>query len=280
MPEAEKTIAHIQADVEAACREHGIRGHLEHKDIENMIALYSEEEKQARVHGKFQHLVGLRFKRFSRNIHVIRPFEVSQKDFTVYHSLDPHPRTEDAGLWLAVDRKGTKFVCDELWLKCENGTQELATRVKEKNSLYRMERNTIDPSAAIEDQHSGKSLVSRLSDLGLTYIAATKARSQSDKRIEDALAFQQLPSQTEMIKAPELYIFDTCDRLIWEMEHYRWAEWKGKSADDHGKKQKTLDKDDHAIECLGRLLFQEPQFYEMPVYHNSPTQEANYDPYE
>lgn len=275
-----KTIAHIEAGVEAACKVHGVRGHLEHGDIENMIAMYSEDEKQARIHGKFQHLIGLRFKRFNRSVHVIRPFPITLRDFTVYHALDPHPRTEDAGLWLAVDRKGTKYVCDELWIKCENGTSELATRVKEKKSLYRIERNIIDPSAMIEDQHTQKSLATRLADLGVYYVEATKAREQSDKRIEDALAYQQLPGQTEMIKAPEVYIFDTCTRLIWEIEHLRWQEWTGRSAELHGPKQKAMDKDDHMIENLGRLLFQEPQFYEMPVQTYAPAQEQNFDPFD
>ena len=275
----QKTIAHIEASVEEACIEHGVRGHLHHSDIENMIALYSEEEKQARIKGKFQHLIGLRFKGFSRQVHVIKPFPISLKDFSVYHALDPHPRTEDAGIWLAVNRQGTKFVCDELWLKCQGGTEELATRVKEKNEKYRIERNIIDPSAMIEDQHTQKSLARRLSDYGVTYVEATKARAASDKRIEDALVYTQLPGHQEMLKAPEVYFFDTCERLIWEIEHLRWAEWKGRSAEEHGKKQTTVDKDDHMIECLGRLLFQEPQFFEMPVYTAPVQQEDNYDPY-
>lgn len=275
----QKTIAHIEAGVEAACKEHGVRGHLEHADIENMISLYSEEEKQARIHGKFQHLVGLRFKGFSRAVHVIKPFPISLRDYTVYHALDPHPRTEDAGLWVAVNRQGTKFVVDELWLKCQGGTEELATHLKTKNDKYRIERRVIDPSAMIEDQHTQKSLASRLANLGIYYVEATKARSQSDKRIEDALVYTKLPGQSEMLKAPELYIFETCERLIWEIEHLRWAEWKGKSAEEHGKKQTTVDKDDHMIENLGRILFQEPQFFEMPVQTYQPIQEINHDPY-
>ncbi len=276
-----KTIAHIEAGVEAACIEHGVRGHLQHSDIENMIAMYDEDEKQARIHGKFHHLIGLRFKRFNRSVHVIKPFPISLRDYTVYQALDPHPRTEDAALWLAVDRQGTKYVVDELWLKCIGGTDELATRIKEKDEKYRIERRIGDPSMFIEDQHTNKSLATRLSALGLHYIEATKARAQSDKRIEDAFAYTQLPGQTEMIKAPEVYIFDTCERLIWEIEHLRWAEWKGRSAEDHGKKQTTVDKDDHMVEDLGRLLYQEPQFTEMPIESsfNGFIEENNLDPY-
>ena len=51
---------YVEAQVEDACKEHGVRGHLEHDHIMRMVAEYSEDEKQARVYGKFQHLVGLR----------------------------------------------------------------------------------------------------------------------------------------------------------------------------------------------------------------------------
>lgn len=271
----------IEAGVEAACIQHGIRGHLEHDHIEKMIAEYSEDEKQARVYGKFQHLIGLRFKQFSRLIHVVRPFNIDFKNFSVYEALDPHPRNPDMVNWLAVDRKGRKFICDELWLKAQGGTEELAQKIKAKATQYRIERRIIDPSALIEDQHTQKSLHSKLSDLGLNYFEASKMRSASDRRIEDALAYQKLDlgGNEEFIKAPELYIFDICQRTIYEFEHLRWDEWTGKQAEKKDQKEKTVDKDDHAIENIGRLLIQEPVFRELPKDDNLTT-DPEYDPYE
>jgi CRISPR/Cas system-associated exonuclease Cas4 (RecB family) len=83
-----------------------------------------------------------------------------------------------------------------------------------------------------------------------------------------------------MIKAPELYIFDTCPVTIWEFEHLRWDEWKGKIADDKNKKEKTIDKDDHAIENVGRLLIMEPRFIEPKADNTSNYNIPNYDPYD
>jgi phage terminase large subunit-like protein len=272
---------YVEADVEAACRQHGIRGHLEHEDIQRMISEYSEDEKQARVYGKFQHLIGLRFKQFSRAIHVVRPFDINFKDYAVYEALDPHPRNPDACMWLAVDRQGRKFIIDELWLKCRGGTEELSQRIIKKASNYRVERRIIDPSALIEDQHTQKSLHSILSGLGLTYIEASKMRTMSDRRIEDALTYQKinLDDREEFIKNPEIYIFDTCPRTIYEFEHLRWDEWSGKTAENKDQREKTVDKDDHMIENLGRLLIQEPVF--IPLYPMNTQQiEEDYDPYE
>ena len=272
---------YIEAGIESACKQHGIRGHLEHANIERMIAEYSEDEKQARIYGKFQHLVGLRYKMFSRNIHILRPFEIDKKQWVVYHALDTHPRVNDAGIWIAVDRKGRKIVVDELWTKCQGGTEELAQRIKTKNEKYRVVRKLLEPAAFIEDQHSEKSLATRLRDYGLNYLQATKARTASDKRIEDALTYQKvnLGDREEMIKAPELYFFDTCERTIWEFEHYRWDEWKGRTAETKGQKEKTVDKDDHTIEDIGRILIQEPAF--VPISDNNRIEKGkSYDPYD
>jgi hypothetical protein len=103
----------------------------------------------------------------------------------------------------------------------------------------------------------------------------------SDRRIEDALAFQKinLGDKEEFVKAPELYIFDTCQRTIYEFEHLRWDEWTGKTAEKKDQKEKTVDKDDHAIENIGRLLIQEPQFRELPK-GEATVADPDYDPYE
>jgi phage terminase large subunit-like protein len=268
----------ITADVEDACIEHGVRGHLRHDDIQRMINEYSEDEKQARVHGLFQHLIGLVFKKWDRKIHVIKPFNINFRDYTVYHALDTHPRTPDMGIWIAVDRQGRKYVVDEL--QCQEGSEQLAQRVKTINSNYRIERKIIEPAAFIKDQHTGIALTDRLEGYGLTYIEATKNRTASDRRIQDALFYQKVGDSNEFLKAPELYFFETCPRAIWEMEHYRWDEWSGKSADNKNPKEKPVDKDDHIIEDIGRILIQEPKFVEPPVEREEDTVEVNPDPYD
>lgn len=248
----------ITAEMESACIEHGVRGFLQHEHIENIISQYDEDEKQARVYGRFQHLVGLVFKKFNREMHVIRPFNINWNDFLVYEALDPHPRTKDACLWVAVNRQQQYFIIDELWM---NGlVPELAQRIKAKASNYRVHRRVIDPSALIEDQHTGKSLHSRLQSFGLSYQPGTKTREASDRRIADALDYQK--KGEEILIAPELYVFDTCPRTIYEIEHYRWDDWIGKVADRRNPKERPVDKDDHMIENLGRILIQEPDFIE------------------
>jgi phage terminase large subunit-like protein len=272
-----RKVAYIEADIESACREHGVRGHLRHEDIENIIAEYSEDEKQARIYGKFQHLVGLVFKQWNRSVHVIQPFNIDMHNYTVYEFLDPHPRNPDAILWVAVDRKGTKYVIDELFIKV-NSVEELAAKVKNKASQYRVVSRMADPWIFVPNQHAkdGKTIAMELADNGLSYREATKQRTMSDRRLGDALAYTEINGF--MMKAPEVYIFNTCPRTIFEMEHYRWQEFTGKNADNHNAKEKPVDKDDHMIENLGRCLYNEPRF--IPITQDMPVSAPNLDPYQ
>lgn len=274
----------IYADVEDNCRQHGVRGILEHEHIEKMIAEYDEEDMQARVHGRFQHLVGLVFKKWSRKIHVIKPFQITERDYVVVQALDPHPRVEDAVAWMAIDNKGRKIICDELFISAK--TPELARRITKVNDRYRMIEMIADPSAFVEDKHQNapeqQTLAIQLWNLGLDYQRATKDRTRADRRIKDAIDYTQAPDGS-FIVAPELYVFDTCHRVIWEFEHYQWDEWRGQDSSRKTPKEKPLDKDDHMMENIGRLLVQEYSWNPLPkqIYAPAGVGVANkLDPFE
>lgn len=257
---------YIYIDVEDNCKQHGVNGYLEHPAIERMIAEYDEEDKQARVHGRFHHLLGLVFKMFDRKIHVIKPFRITKRDFVVVQALDPHPRVQDAVSWIAIDRKGTKFIIDELWIKAK--TSELAHRINKKDDLYRIELHLIDPIAFNEDKHQDnpaeQTLAAQLyNDYDLDYRVATKDRVRADRRIKDALDYQQVGK--EIIVAPELYVFDTCTGHIFEFEHHSWEEWSGKTAERKDPKAVPEKKHDHFIENVGRILVQEQVFTPMSI---------------
>lgn len=171
---------YIHATVEDNCVTHGVRGILKHQDILRMVGEYDEDDKQARVFGKFQHLTGLVFKKFERKIHVIKPFHITKKDFVVWEALDPHPRNPDAVVWIAVDRHGRKFVVNELytadyfngeWKPYRLTNAALVERIKAISAGYRLEERIADPSAFVEDKHQDSpeqmTLAARLSALGL-----------------------------------------------------------------------------------------------------------------
>lgn len=275
LKEQRKAIVH--AELEDACDEHGVRGFISHQQIVNMISQYDEDDMQARVFGKHAHLSGLIFKKFEQKIHVIPPFKLVDSDWLVVHALDPHPRVRDAGLWVAFGVDGRKIICDELWFEGE--TDELGIRIKGINKQYRMSNHMlIDPSAFIVDKHTGRSLAGDLHNDGLIYEPGSKARTEAIRVIRDELNYVMTNGIFQ--KQPGLYIFDTCVQTIWEMAHWQWEDWQGKSAQYKTLKEKPVDKNDHFIEDLGRILlsgiiYEPPPSYESEYSGQSP----EIDPY-
>lgn len=268
----------MTAEVEDACIDHGVRGFLAHDEIEKTIAQYDSDDLQARIFGRFQHLIGMVFKQWKREIHVVRPFDINYEDFVCIDSLDTHPRNEDGYLIVATDRYGTKYVIDEYF---KHGTdEELAVRIKKKKEYKRIIKSVIEPAAMVEDQHESNetenSLAKRLMKYGLKFVAGSKRRQDAIRRTKEALNYQM--NGNHMVKAPELYVFDTCERLIWEIEHWQWDDWRGKQADTKSPREKAQDKDDHLIECLGRILLEEPKFVEYIKDEYVPPQNS-LDPY-
>lgn len=250
---------YVEAEMEDNCRQHGVRGILEHGDIKRMADSFPPDEKMARVFGKFGHLIGRVHKRFNRKIHVIKPFPIDEKRYTTYMALDPHPRTPDHALWMAVDKNGRKYITAELITKGK--TAELKERMHaiETKNNFRMEDRIIDPSAYNDDQHREEpSVGSLLFDLGMYFIKGSKDLSGGIRRTDDAFDYEIVGG--EMVKKPEVYIFDTCVVAIKQLEEYVWDEHKGRGADMKQKKGTPRDKDDHQPENLHRLLMHNPQF--------------------
>lgn len=255
----------IEAEVEDACIDHGVRGFLEHAQIEKLIAQYDKEDLQARVFGKFQHLTGLIFKNFNPNIHVIDPFDVTMADFMVTEAFDWHPRVPDALSWVARDRRGIYYIIDELYGNYE--LSELAQRIRNKSANYRIERRIIDLSAFNEDKHEKavkNSFAKKLSnDYNLYYSAASKLRHEAIKLTRRQLDYSEVGGM--VTKPPMLYVFSTCERHIYEFTHWQWEDWRGSTREYKDPREKPMDKDDHMMENIGRVIIEDLPFQEAPV---------------
>ena len=272
----------VEAEMEDNCKVHGVRGYFEHSHIKRIADAYPEDEKEARVFGKFGHLIGRVHKAFRRKIHVIRPFPINERDYTTYMAVDPHPRVADHVLYMSVNKKGTKYFSGELL--SDGLVKELAVRMKNFENVmhYRMEARLIDPSAYNDDQHKEEASVgSQLYDTGLNFIKGSKDLMAGIKRTNDALDYEEHGGK--MIRPPEMYVFDTCPVTIKQLEEYVWADWKGRNADEKQPSGRPRDAKDHQVENMHRLLLHPADFipYEFRNPHRQQKQdeEEELDPY-
>ena len=250
---------YIYADVEDNCKQHGKRGFLEHKHIEQIADLYEEDEKEARLHGRFMGLIGLIYKDFDPRKHVLPDISETALDWVrgtwrVYWAIDQHPVTPTHVMFMAILSNGQKVVIDEIFAgkTIEELTSEIIDKFKKfKKMGGRIARvGLIDASSVIEDKLRGKEsvindFVKAFRKLGYDY-TLTKASKDRD-RGED-LVKQEFKGTVN----PNLYICKMkqvqgklLGNTLWEIKRY------GKNPKDPTKR---MDKDDHAMECLYRLV--------------------------
>jgi len=105
----------LNADIESACKEHGVRGYLEHSQIERILSQYDPEEVEARAHGRYTHLRGIVYKSIHPSLHrhSIPAIEFTQDKYTIYQVVDPHDSRPPAVAWFAVDPYDNTFAVAE-----------------------------------------------------------------------------------------------------------------------------------------------------------------------
>jgi hypothetical protein len=193
-----------------------------------------------RVFGQFKSLVGRVLKEFDDNIHVVKPFEVPT-DWPVVAMIDFHLSTPQAISYWAVNKQDIHFCIGETWANLSG--DEVADDIIRKKNRYSMNIKEvyIDPLSKGDVSYIKNRLGTDLRDTfsiiyeklaqhGITLQVASKDKESGIKNLQSML---KGPNGT-----PTLFVFDTCERFIYEVK--RWV------FDDDGKPSK--DASDHFME--------------------------------
>ena len=222
--------------------------HIERSALDAFFSKLTDEELETRRDGKFLHLQGLVFKEFQKQTHVVAPFKPG-REYTVYAAIDNHPRTEQAVLFVAVDRHDRVFAFKEIF---KHGTPEDVARwvVDFHDDVHPVEMCLIDRSSQ-GDTNRGSStyeiIEERLARAGIPLDFGSKDLSSGIQIVRDYLKSAN--------GVASVFVTEDCTRLIWELQRYRWAEWRaGADKSQRTPMNKPVDADDHLIENLRRLL--------------------------
>ncbi len=244
--------------------------HLSESAIKEFEKSLTEEEKEARIHGRFLHLTGLIYKEFDPNIHIYTGCEI-QKHWTRYMAIDPHERMPTAVLWLAVDEKENHYIYDELWLKdmdieqiayaihCQEGTDDVRIRL-------------IDPHADKDNVAAGGfNFRKELMRHGVFCQRANSDPMLGKARIRQALT----PRFSSILKTnvPQLRISRNCTQTIYEFQHYVWDNYR-RNKDEYGLKEQPLKKNDHFMDALRYIYNFQPRY--IPQEHEEDEMEVEY----
>lgn len=249
----------VYADVETACKQHGVRGHMEHTDIEKLIAEYSPDEREARIEGKAMYLKGLIFKTFNAQIHVLKEPIQAPANATVYQSVDPHSDKPFACIWGFVDGKNDVYIIDEWpnqdfnkWRNCQLTIHDYAKIFRDKEQGLSVHKRIIDRHFAdVRSAVNKRTLREELrDDVGLDFYPSYQATEEIETgilKVRDYLKYNP-DRPLDVLNKPKLFINPHCQNTIKAFQRWARDPVTGKVLDDH--------KD--FMDCVRYLLMDSP----------------------
>ena len=209
----------VYAEIEDSCKQHGVRGFLEHKDIVQMLSFYDSDEIEARARGKPVHLAGRIYSDFEdKDPYIIDDDFAMSNDWTIASIIDPHDGIPFAMSWVGIDKT------HQLWIFKEFPFDDLE-KIHSTNltipDYVRIIRETegrniatvriIDPFFGNKRYaNTGKTVKEELGDLGLNYEDGdTSGLDLGHKAVREYLKYnKQYPASAT--NHPHLHIFKSC----------------------------------------------------------------------
>lgn len=249
--------------------------HTPLKEKEFFLKTLTEEEKEARIHGRFKHLTGLVYKMFDPDVHVVPKDKIKiDERWPVYFACDPHDRKKHVGIWARVDPLGNIYIIDEIHF---GGTIEQFS----KQVLMRELMSGIKPLKVIRilDPNKGRTpsavtglrLVDEFAKHALYFIT-----SVNDDIALGHLAVSQKLSYNKsqplsVTNAPKLFfIKENTTECVRYMQLYVWDDWKGSGKDTRTQKEKPQEKFKDFPDVIRYLVMYNPTWYDVNETDSDP----------
>jgi len=194
--------------------------------IEEVKASYSGVYYDRYILGKWVHAEGMVYDEWSRENHVVAPFEIP-KHWRRIRVIDWGYTNPFVCLWIAIDEDGRAYVYDEHYRS--------RTLIKDHAEAIQTRTGTFEATIADHDAQDN----AELRQHGIV-------TRNADKDIEAGL--QKVKSRLQLAgdNRPRLMVFSSCASVIREMELYRWPT----SREGRNEKEQPLKENDHAMDAL------------------------------
>jgi hypothetical protein len=221
--------------------------YLSPAEIADFEESLSEDERTCRIEGIPLELSGLVYKEFSYSKHVYKDvpdgweaMDRPPREWPVIVSIDPHPQTPSMVLMAAVGPQQRIFFFDEIFQKVM--IIDLCDQILAKTSRFLRVKYICDPLAFIKHPVTGAQSMAE------DFYRKKVMILQSIKDLQGGI----IRVKQELKTPDRLWFSRNLRETMFEFTHYVWDQ----------KENKPRDKDDHAMECMYRLLLENPRYYD------------------
>lgn len=233
--------------------------HLDPAEVARFVASLSDEEREARVHGRYVALGGLIYRGFDLDTHVVAATD-PPAGWPVYTSMDHGLANPTAWLWHAVGPGGQvltfhEHYAAELTVEAHAGI----VRAYEAGNGVHVESRVGDPSIANRQQAGGLAV-----SIQQEYVRHGLAVMLGNNDVEAGINRVRRYLQTPLGGKPRWQVTADCVNLIREIRRYRWRTFLSRKMRDRSNAFETpLKKDDHAVDALRYFLMSRPDIADL-----------------
>ena len=214
---------------------------------------FFDEEKEARLTGRFVAFSGLIYKEFNPNVHVVKRFHIP-KNWTRFRGIDPGINNPTACIWWAVSPDNDHYIYNEY---CEVGknVQENAANIKILTGLDDIMATYIDPSACNRNMSHPelRSVRDEYSRFDLYTVPANNDVSYGVNKVKELLKVN------DKTGTPKLHIFHDCYMTLKEIRRYRWDTHRH-HAGEKAPKESPKKVMDHCMDVIRYIAAANPFF--------------------
>ena len=264
---------HLKASVYDACKQRGIRGHLDPRIIDDMVADYDDDERDARAYGEFMY-----FSRsvygdlLKKDLHFIDPSDYPIPQYSkIVQAVDPHDSRPSACLYAAkVPGKIQRYIIFQETPQEQNAAFWDMKRsneiVDEVQTWDKIEKTYYKPAVRILDRHFGWQTrgqktfaqlylaAGRQIGSNFTFISSYAANSDESELAFGHKQVRKLLQNQEDGK-PGILIYSNCYHLWNGLTHYVRKRLKGVASDDKiGVDAGIVEKYKDFPDCLRYLV--------------------------
>lgn len=241
VPEHQNSI--VYGALEDACKEHGVRGYLEHEHIQKVLNEMNPDEREARAFGKAMYLKGLIFKSFNYDVHVAKePISVPE-DAQMYHIVDPHTDKpfamvwgfpDDAGVWNQVAEWPNEPF--EKMHACQFGIDDYRKIIKAKELGWNIKKRIIDHHFAdVRSLQTKRTLREDFQHIGINFEPSYTASEEVDTGILKVRSYLKYnPAKPiDSVNHPRYLVSPTCKNTIKAFQRWSFDMKTGEPKEDY-----------------------------------------------
>lgn len=223
-------------------------------ELELLTLGLSDEDRQARLHGKYIRHSGTIYGEHIRDTSYIADI-VDTESWENYRTRWTHFVAMDHGftnptcfLFMCSDAQGRVVVYDEYYMnkRIVRDNAQAVLEMEETLGIQPVYR-VGDPSIVQTNPITGTNVQIEYMENGVAIVAGNNDVRAGIDRVSSRFKYNQL------------FITDRCVNLKWELNRYRWARHTSKKvAERSNLKEVPLKKDDHAVDALRYGLVSRP----------------------